>query len=130
VLGLGLVVITCGGPSRPATITVGTDAVATSDLVNAAAGLCRAKTQAATDPQAARVTFFDRSHQAIHTIARALEAVDRPLAARLLEAKQTVEADFTADTPAAKLTDDLTRLAETTRVGLQRLRLDAPGCGT
>ena len=48
----------------------------------ASAGLCAAKAAAASDPEKARATFYDRSHSALHTVARGLEPVDRALAAQ------------------------------------------------
>ncbi len=41
---------------------------------------------------------FDDAHVGLHDVAAAAEADDRAVAARLLEAKQRVEADFSADT--------------------------------
>lgn len=129
IVGLGLVAGACGGGRpQPASIAVGADRVPTTELVDAAAGLCLATSQAASDPSAARATFFDRSHQTIHTIARALETADRAMAARLLEAKQAVEADFTAGTSPPKLQDDLARLADTTRMALDRLNVGVRPC--
>ncbi|MGI9021773.1 MAG: hypothetical protein ACR2HV_00800 [Acidimicrobiales bacterium] len=57
-------------------------------------GLCTARDRAASDVNSARVTFYAQSHDPLHTIARDLEPIDRALAARLLEAKQAVEADL------------------------------------
>jgi hypothetical protein len=74
----------------------------------------------------ARALFFDRSHEALHTVARALEPVDRAQAATLLEAKQKVESELT--TPPATLRDDLLRLADVYRTGLGRLAISAPPC--
>jgi len=130
VVGLGLALGACGGGrSRPATATAGAAAAATGDFLAAEAGLCQARAEAASDPKAARATFFDRSHQGLHAIARELEGVDRAAAARLLEAKQAVEADFTGEASPAKLRDDLGVLSDTTRAGLDRLKVAVAACG-
>jgi hypothetical protein len=78
--------------------------------------------------KAARTTFYDRSHEPLHTIARALEPVDRPLAGRLFEAKEAVEADLSSPSRAPTLSRDLDRLLEVTRASLHRLSVDAPSC--
>lgn len=91
-------------------------------------GLCLARSQADTDPSSVRGTFYDRSHEAIHTIARQLEAVDRSVAARLLEAKQAVEVDVNAQPPAPTLATDLDRLIDAARLGLARLSVPTRAC--
>jgi hypothetical protein len=77
---------------------------------------------------AARTTFYDRSHDALHDIARDLDPVDRAAAGRLLEAKQQVEAGLDADPPPPGLAADLDRLAGVTRAGLALLDVDVPPC--
>jgi len=91
-------------------------------------GLCLARSQADADPKSVRGTFYDRSHEPIHTIARELEAVDRALAARLLEAKEAVEVDVNAQPPAAMLASDLDRLIDVARQGLARLSVPTGAC--
>jgi hypothetical protein len=124
VVALALVAVACSDSAGGAgdTITVGTDRVPVARLVDAHAGLC----EAATQLDMARALFFDRSHEALHTVARALEPVDRAQAATLLEAKQKVESELT--TPPATLRDDLLRLADVYRTGLGRLAISAPPC--
>lgn len=115
-----------GAGSAAATITVGTEKVPVAHLVDAVAGLCHAAAVAPSDPKAARAAFFDRSHDALHTVARALEPVDRALAAQLLEAMQKVESEL--DTAAPNLAADLGTLLDVDRSGLGRLAITAPPC--
>jgi hypothetical protein len=122
-LALALAVGACGGDlDDDRTITVAGQPVAVAPLVDAHAGLC----QAAAQPDAARRLFFDRSHEALHTVARALEDVDRAQAGALLQAKETVESELAAPPPS--LPDDLRRLADVYRSGLGRLAITAPPC--
>ena len=128
-----LVVLTSCGRGGEAgerrTIDAGGERVAVQPLRDAAEALCSARDQARTDVKAAKVTFYDRSHDALHTLARALERVDRSQAARLLEDKQRVEADFDRDpVPAGDLTQHLGELAVVTRTGLARLSVTVPRC--
>ena len=120
---LALVVLAaCSHSGSGRTISVAGQPVAVAGLVDAHAGLC----QAAADLPMARELFYDRSHQALHTVARALEDVDRAQAAALLEAMQKVEAEIDARPPG--LHDDLLRLADVDRTGLARLAIDVAPC--
>ena len=123
-VALLLMATACGADSKeaPETITVAGQPVAVAPLVDAHAGLC----QAADQPDAARRLFFDRSHEALHTVARALEDVDRAQAGELLQAKEKVESALAAPPPS--LPDDLRRLADVYRAGLGRLAIAAPPC--
>lgn len=123
-LGLVLVLAACGGDDDGAEPAAG-DAASR----DAATALCTARDQARTDVKKARTTFYDRSHDALHDIARDLDPVDRATSGRLLEAKQQVETGLDADPPPAGLVDDLQRLADVTRAGLARLDVDVPPCG-
>lgn len=113
-----------------ATISVGGEAVAVTVLTDAVGALCEAREQALGGNQpAARATFFDRSHDPMHTLARALEDVDRADAARLLEAKEQVEGDF--DDPAVPdgdLVAHVTELQDIAALGLGRLRIQVQPC--
>ncbi len=131
-VALALVASACSGSggSRPAgkaphstTSTVGVP-----PLVLAVEGLCLARSQADTDPKSVRATFYDRPHEALHTLARTLESLDRGLAARLLEAKEAVEADVNAQTLAATLAADLDHLIDVTHQVLERLAIPAIPC--
>ncbi len=101
-------------------------------LDEAVAGLCEATTLAEDgDVAAAAAVFQDRSHEYLHELADQLSDQDRAATARLLEAKQRVEAAFadseTAD-PAetANLLRDLqAALSEAATAA----SLDPPGCG-
>ena len=117
-----LLAAACGGGSSDRTVTVGGERVAVARLVDAHAALC----EAAARPEAARTLFFDRSHEALHTVARGMEDVDRAQAAELLEAKEKVESDLAG--PGDTLPADLSRLADVYRASLGRLAISAPPC--
>ena len=110
------------------TIVVVGDPVPVARLTDALENLCAAQVEASDLPRAAEARFFDRSHETLHLVARALEDADRPLAARLLEAKQMVEADFSGLASGARMADDLGRLVEATRAALDRLAVPVPPC--
>ena len=122
VIALALLAAACGGGSEDRTITVAGQPVAVAPLVDAHAALC----QAVAEPEAASRHFFDRAHDQLHTVARALEDVDRAQAALLLQAKERVESELS--NPPASLPDDLRRLAGVYRDGLGRLAIAAPPC--
>jgi hypothetical protein len=118
-----VVLAACGGRhSGDRTISVAGQPVAVSSLVDAHAALC----EAAAAPDAARRLFFDRAHEQLHTVARALEDVDRAQAAQLLQAKEKVESEL--PNPPPTLPDDLRRLAGVYRDGLGRLAITVPPC--
>ncbi len=122
VVALAIAAAACSDAGSSETITVGGDRVAVAPLIAAHTGLC----EAATNTDQARALFFDRAHDALHTVARALQDVDRAQAATLLVAKERVESELTAPPPT--LSDDLLRLADVYRVGLGRLAITAPAC--
>ena len=105
------------------------DGAETDRFWDAAVAICTARDQAGADVKAARTTFYDRSHDALHDISRALDPVDRAASGRLLEAKQQVEAGLDASPPAADLVAGFQRLADVTRAGLAQLDVDVPPCG-
>jgi hypothetical protein len=110
-------------------MTFNGEQVKVAPLTGALEGLCQARAQAARgDLTGARDTFYDRSHDALHTIARILEPRDISQAARLLETKQLVEADVNASPPKPSLEADLGQLVEVTRTSLDNLRIEAPAC--
>jgi hypothetical protein len=121
---------TAGGPAEPGTtVVLAGEPVPVSRLTAAVDGLCTALRQAPANPKAAEATFFDESHATLHVVARALEDVDRPAAAALLEAKQQVEADFSAGLASGgRVSDDLRRLVDATRAGLTRLEVPTQAC--
>jgi len=116
-------------PTTPGpTIVVAGDPVPVAQMTDALANLCVARDEAPDRPQAAEARFFDRSHTTLHLIARAVEDVDRPLAARLLEAKQKVEADFSGLASGERVAEDLGSLVTVTRDALDRLAVPLPPC--
>jgi hypothetical protein len=110
------------------TIVVAGDPVPVAQMTDALANLCTAQDEAPDRPQAAEARFFDRSHTTLHLVARAVEDVDRSLAARLLEAKQKVEADFSGLASGDRVADDLASLVTVTRDALDRLAVPVPPC--
>lgn len=106
----------CGGGSREPAAAAG------AGLVDAHAALC----EAVAEPAQARALFFDRSHDALHEVARRLEDVDRTQAAQLLQAKERVESGFAP--PREELSGDLRTLADVYRSALGRLAITAPPC--
>ena len=121
---LALVAVSCGRSEDRAgdSITVAGQPVAVRTLVDAHAALCRA----AAHPAEAKALFFDRSHDPLHSVARALEDVDRAQAADLLRAKEPVESELRAQGEGRP--DDLLRLAEIYRASLGRLAITVPPC--
>jgi hypothetical protein len=125
----------CTGADDPAppdttgpTIVVAGDPVPVVRLTDAVAQLCLAAEEAPDRPRAAEARFFDRSHETLHVMARALEDVDRPLAGRLLEAKQKLESDFSGLASGDRVADDLNRLVEVGGAALDRLAVAVPPC--
>jgi hypothetical protein len=115
-----------GGPGPAATVAPGDQR-----LVDAVAALCAARREAAGAVPAARGIFYDRSHDAMHELARRAQAADREVTARLLEAKNKVEQDFLYPRTWQLLGDDLARLDEAARAALGVLKIPTPApCGT
>jgi hypothetical protein len=117
-----LLLLAACADDEPKSITVAGQPVAVASLVDAHAALC----EAVATPDAALRLFFDRSHEQLHTVAKALEDVDRAQAAQLLQAKERVESELA--NPPASLPDDLRRLAAVYRDGLGRLAIAAVPC--
>lgn len=122
IAALAVLAAACSGGDSAPTVTVAGRPVAVAPLVDAHAALC----EGAARPDAARRLFFDRAHDPLHTVAAALEDVDRARAAELLEAKERVESEL-GEAPAG-LAADLRRLAGVYRDGLGRLAITAPPC--
>ena len=120
----------CGSEEKPqVVVALAGETVPTAKLRSIADGLCEAARQGEGGGiDAARQTFFGRSHEGLHLIARALQDEDRAAAAALLEAKQKVEADFTTPPPGAQVAADLRRLAELTRSSLARYKVSVSAC--
>lgn len=93
-----------------------------------AASLCDVqRTAASGDFTSAEVQFMDRAHEPLHELARALGVSDRTNAARLLEAKQLVEAAIERRQLDAGSFDEL---VEATDDGLQALGRPGLECAT
>lgn len=91
------------------------------------AALCELSPPA--DVQAPGERFFAGPHGPLHTLADELQqAGERSAAARLLEAKQRVEAGLRASQRPADLDTDLGALIRATRAGLQALNRPAGPC--
>ena len=92
-LVVSLVLVACGdggGAAEQQPTPTGAEA---ARFVSAHQALCKAVTQADEgDRAAARTTFYDHAHQALHELAAPTADHDRLTAAHLLEAKQQVEA--------------------------------------
>ena len=120
---LAVLAASCAGTDDAVdTVTVGGERVAVAPLLDAHGALC----EAANRPASARALFFDRAHDSLHTVARAVEEIDRAQAAELLEAKEKVEGEIAA--APAGLRDDLVRLADVYRASLGRLAIEASPC--
>lgn len=129
ITGLTVASVACSSSpnDNPATMEIRGERVPVTQLRGVVEALCEAQDEAARDPEEARTVFFDRAHDSLHDIAAAAEEVDRASAARLLEAKQAVEADLEA-TAAPELASDLGRLIGATRGALRDLSVSTEGC--
>lgn len=105
------------------------DGPSATQLEAVAAGLCKAESEATTDTQTARVTFFAESHPGLHSIAALLNDRDRHASAELLRAKQAVETSLSeALEPSAALNEALVRLHDATQAGLAVLDITVGPC--
>lgn len=92
-------------------------------------GLCEARQQLEGDrPAEAESTFYDRSHVPLHDIADRLSGEDTAAAARLLEAKQSVESNFERSTTNVFVLRALDELIISTVRGLAELDQQVQGC--
>jgi hypothetical protein len=126
---LALMAVACSdAASSQGSLKVAGESVPTSQLSAVAEAVCRAAGEAPADPAGAGQAFLGQAHDGIHLIARGLQGVDRRESARLLVAKQAVEADIAAGAAGPKLAADLERLAGATRSGLAKLGLAVAPC--
>ncbi len=95
-------------------------------LPAASSGVCQA-IAALPDRSAAERAFANLAHQALHDLA-ANPGVQRSASARVLEAMQKVEADFSQSPAMPGLTDDLQELLAAADAALQTLGVEVPGC--
>jgi hypothetical protein len=91
-------------------------------------GLCRIAADDPSDPGAASAEFFDHVHEELHVIAAAVQSQDTQVAARVLQAKEQVEADLEASSLPPSFPDDVRALLDATRSSLQTLGLEVPAC--
>jgi len=124
---LGSVACSSSPNDNAATMEIRGERVPVTQLRGVVEALCEADDEAARDAEASRRIFFDCAHDPLHDIAAAVEEVDRSSAARLLEAKQAVEADLEA-MGAPELASDLGRLIVATRDALEDLSVSTEGC--
>lgn len=110
-------------PAADATATPSQPALG---LPASSSGVCEA-IGALPDPAAAKRAFTNLAHQALHDLA-ADPRLDRSTSARVLEAMEKVEADFSRSSDVAMLTDDLTRLHSSADVALRALGVAVPAC--
>ncbi|MGH2649850.1 MAG: hypothetical protein ACRDHK_01385 [Actinomycetota bacterium] len=81
-----------------------------------------------TDPSAARDAFYSLSHDRLHTIAAAIQEIDRSAADRLLRAMAVVQEHLTGPPFPTSLAGDLDRLIVATRVALRALSIPTEPC--
>jgi hypothetical protein len=112
--------VACGG-GRPRSESAGGDG-------GIVAALCEARNRAVHDAAEAEAIFLDRAHDGLHHLAREVAEVDRSAAARLLEAKQAVEADIERPSSGAGLEEHLEALIASTRRALELSTGSAPSC--
>jgi hypothetical protein len=95
-------------------------------LAASSAGVCQA-IDALPDVTAAERVFTNVAHEALHGLA-ADPRLSRSVSARVLEAMQRVEADFSGSTGASALGDDLAELQVSTDAALGALGEEVPAC--
>lgn len=131
-IAAGLVLLTgCGESSPRSTATETSTPEADAEAVrfeDAQSGVCEAAAAAASDVEAAEAIFFDRAHDSLHELAAALGDTDRVSAARLLEAKQDVEAELDGAARREIVRDDLVALAAVTGGALDVLGIERAEC--
>jgi len=98
--------------------------------IRAYLALCSVGTAAsAQDLATAEATFHDEVHETLHHLADEVEAEDREVAAALLQAKSTVEADFAEEAPdPSTVSDHVAALLSAMGDALEGVGLVAPDC--
>ena len=98
--------------------------------IRAYLALCSVQIDAAAqDVVTAEATFRDEVHETLHHLADEVETVDRTIAAALLRAKSSVEADFAEDAPdPATTAADVQGLLSAMGNAMGAVGLEAPGC--
>jgi hypothetical protein len=110
----------------PAASTSATPSQPALGLAASSSGVCQA-IAALPDASAAERTFTNLAHDALHVLA-ADPRLDRSTSARLLEAKEKVEADFSQSADVAVLADDLAELQTAADAALQAIGVEVPAC--
>jgi hypothetical protein len=95
-------------------------------LSSSSSGVCQA-IAALPDLSAAGRAFTNLAHEALHGLA-ADPRLARSMSARVLEAMEKVEADFSQARDVAVLTDDLAELQASANAALQTLGEEVPAC--
>ncbi len=129
--GTGQAAINVGGSALFAKFSRSDEQEADAEAVrfeDAQSGVCEAAAAAASDVEAAEAIFFDRAHDSLHELAAALGDTDRVSAARLLEAKQDVEAELKGAARREIVRDDLVALAAVTGDALDVLGIERAEC--
>lgn len=108
--------------SAPVTIVVDGETIDVGIVVEAVAGLCQARQEAATDTRTAKATYDRRSTHGVATVVRVLQRSYAILASSVAEAVQRVEA------AGVSVVDDLARLTELVREGVARLGIATAAC--
>jgi hypothetical protein len=114
------------GACAPVSIAPATPSRPVLDLAASSAGVCQAIV-ALPDVSASRLAFTNLAHDALHGLA-ADPLLARATSARVLEAMQRVEADFSGSPDLVALTDDLAELDASTDMALQALGEEVPAC--
>lgn len=100
------------------------------DMETVYADLCRVQTLTRADLEEARDLFYGRVHSPLHEIARAAGEVDRTVAARLLEAKNDVEAAFNRRASGSQTAEAVGRLLPQTEQALRSVEVTTSTCRT
>ena len=95
-------------------------------LSAASSGLCQA-IAALPSASLAERAFTNMAHEALHVLA-ADSRIDRTLRARILEAMERVEADFSAPADTSVLADDLAALQGSAHEALRSVDVQVPAC--
>jgi len=121
-----LAIVACSAGSTPSPAATAPPSQAALGLPAASSGVCQAII-ALPDLSAAERAFSNLAHEALHGLAADPRLV-RSKAARVLEAMEDVEADFSQSPDAAVLADDLTELHAAADAALQALGEEVPPC--
>jgi hypothetical protein len=97
-------------------------------LSASSSGVCQA-IAALPDLSAAGRVFTNLAHEALHDLA-ADPRLGRSMSARVLEAMEKVEADFSQAPDVAVVTDDLAELQASANAALQTVGEEVPACAS